>query len=228
MSKKFKTEEDIRKYYEAKINWKISQLIFYYKTLTNQKINSDWILKEYEPKLNKRIERAERNNKTKLNQEIKNFQRKQEGKKEYKYKKKEKEVTKNSLLKTIQKYCRLRDSDKRWFGHCISCNKKVHYKKADWGHYISRIHNYTAFNTDNIHLQCKWCNIKMSLSTEESKEIRNNYRKNLIKKIWLDKVQILEEGKHKVADFLCSSWKKEKKQEYLEKIKKLKAEKDDW
>lgn len=225
MSKKFKTEQELEYYYKAQLSHKISQLMFFYKKLSDKKTDNDWILKEYKPKLKKRIEKAEKKYIKDLEKAKKNFQRVKEGKKEYKYKKKDKEITKSSLLKTIQKYCRLRDSNKNWMGVCISCWKVVHYKKADGGHYISRVHNYTAFNPDNIHLQCKWCNIKMSLSTDESKRIVENYRKNLIKKIWLEKVEELEESKHKVADFFCSSRKKEKKQEYLEKCKSLKAEK---
>ena len=99
---------------------------------------------------------------------------------------------KNKLFEAIQKYARLRDSDSTWFGKCISCWKKIHWSKADGWHYISRANMSTAFNPDNINLQCKYCNGMLHWNSIE-------YRKNLIKKIGLEKVERLESLKNKTT-----------------------------
>ena len=110
---------------------------------------------------------------------------------------------KNKLYELVQKYARLRDSDKQWRWKCISCWKKVKWDKADWWHYISRSNMSTAFNENNIHLQCKGCNWMLHWNLIE-------YRKNLIKKIGEPEVRRLEYLKHKA--------KKRTKEELEKKI----------
>ena len=97
---------------------------------------------------------------------------------------------KNKLYELVQKYARLRDSDKQWWWKCISCWKRVRWDKADGWHYISRSNLSTAFDPMNIHLQCKYCNWILHWNYIE-------YRKNLIKKIGLEEVERLEYLKHK-------------------------------
>ena len=58
------------------------------------------------------------------------------------------------LKKTFNLWIRLRDSNSDNYGFCCTCNKKVHYKKADAGHFIHGLN----FVEDNQHLQCKQCN----------------------------------------------------------------------
>ena len=112
-------------------------------------------------------------------------------------------MIKNKLYELVQKYARLRDSDKYGWWKCISCWKKVRWDKADWWHYISRSNLSTAFDPMNIHLQCKYCNGMLHWNYIE-------YRKNLIKKIGLEEVERLERLKHKT--------RKRTKQELEEKI----------
>ncbi len=97
---------------------------------------------------------------------------------------------KKKLYELVQKYARLRDSDKYGRGKCISCWKRVRWEKADGGHYISRSNMSTAFDENNIHLQCKGCNGMLHWNLIE-------YRKNLIKKIGEPEVCRLEYLKHK-------------------------------
>ena len=45
---------------------------------------------------------------------------------------------------------------------CVSCGVKKHWKKLDAGHYFSRVDKSVKLMEENIHPQCKGCNIKMS------------------------------------------------------------------
>ncbi len=120
-----------------------------------------------------------------------------------KLKKHSKTKTKNKLFqelyKLVQKYARLRDSDVYGYWYCISCWKRVHYKKADWWHYISRKFMISAFDPDNIHLQCKTCN-KPAYRWWKDWNILE-YRPRLIQKIWIWKVTKLENDKNIIKDW---------------------------
>ena len=58
-----------------------------------------------------------------------------------------------------QKLARLSQTDKIGYGRCVSCNKRLHWKKADGGHFIPKKKSaYWALDSKNIHFQCKGCN----------------------------------------------------------------------
>jgi hypothetical protein len=42
---------------------------------------------------------------------------------------------------------------------CVTCGKKDHWKKMDAGHFMSRKHYSTRWHEDNVHVQCKSCNL---------------------------------------------------------------------
>lgn len=65
---------------------------------------------------------------------------------------------KGNLDKWFSLFIRLRDSDDDGFGHCITCEKRVFWKEADAGHFISRTYLNTRFMPENVNLQCKGCN----------------------------------------------------------------------
>lgn len=44
---------------------------------------------------------------------------------------------------------------------CVSCGVKKHWKELDAGHYFSRGDKSVKLMEENIHPQCKGCNIKM-------------------------------------------------------------------
>lgn len=139
------------------------------------------------------------------NRRFEKFKREIEWKKPLKRLEKKKDETqalKKKLYTLIQKYVRLRDSNKHWWWKCISCWKKVRRDKADGGHYISRANMSTAFDEKNIHLQCKGCNGMLWWNLIE-------YRKNLVKKIGEDEVLKLEKKKYQTK-----KWTKEE----LEKL----------
>jgi len=90
-------------------------------------------------------------------------------------------------VKNFQKFCRLRDAYNG--GYCISCGKYLVWNdNCDGGHYIKRKNKTVKFDEDNCHAQCVSCNQWRSGNDAE-------YRKNLIKKIGLEKVEYLESQK---------------------------------
>jgi hypothetical protein len=86
--------------------------------------------------------------------------------------------------KVMQEYARLRDISEP----CISCRKPT-ATQWDGGHYMNA-ENYSQvrFNTFNINKQCSYCNDFGSSNAIE-------YRKHLILKIGLEKVEELERSK---------------------------------
>ena len=83
-----------------------------------------------------------------------------------------------------QHYARLRDVD----DSCISCCKPI-AKQWDGGHYMNaKYFSAVRLNTLNIHKQCSHCN-------DWNNENKAEYRKNLINKIGLAKVEWLENQK---------------------------------
>lgn len=73
----------------------------------------------------------------------------------------------NDLLTEIQLFAKLRDSDVLWYWECITCWKRVFYKKANWWHCISRKNRLTAYLEENINLQCVGCNKYLSWNYSE-------------------------------------------------------------
>ena len=49
-----------------------------------------------------------------------------------------------------------------WVNHCFTCGKVLPIKQMDAGHYISRGKLHTRFDKDNVHPQCKNCNMPPS------------------------------------------------------------------
>jgi len=58
----------------------------------------------------------------------------------------------------FSKFIRLRDSDDNGYLCCISCQKVVHWKKADAGHFVNRKHYALRYNEKNVNGQCRACN----------------------------------------------------------------------
>ena len=73
-----------------------------------------------------------------------------------------KKPTRKSLIRKIDKvfseYIRKRDSNKDGYGVCCTCAKKIHYKDAHAGHFMSRRHYATRWDEENVALQCAGCN----------------------------------------------------------------------
>lgn len=59
----------------------------------------------------------------------------------------------------ISKYIRLSNADENGYVSCVSCRVTKHWKEMQAGHYISRSHYSTRWDTGNIFPQCVGCNI---------------------------------------------------------------------
>jgi len=64
-----------------------------------------------------------------------------------------------SALVDFQKMVRMTAADSEGYCVCCTCGVRRHYKTMDAGHFISRKHNATAFDSMNCHPQCKKCNL---------------------------------------------------------------------
>ena len=114
-------------------------------------------------------------------------------------------------------FIRLRDSDSRGVGRCISCSTHVFWKKEDNGHYIGRQHKTVRWDEINCNLQCRHCN-----RFEEG--LKAEYRVGLIQKYDLKTVELLElkqSNTSKISQFEMECLIKI----YQEKVKKLESEK---
>lgn len=77
---------------------------------------------------------------------------------------------------------------------CISCGQRLRFDYCDAGHFIPRTHRSVRWNEDNVHGQCYTCN-RMKDGNEAQ------YRASLIRRIGVQRVETLEELKHKTAKF---------------------------
>lgn len=83
-------------------------------------------------------------------------------------------------------YIRLRDSEGEYF-ECISCGQYKSMDQCNAGHYMSGGNfSVTRFDPDNVHAQCVKCNHYLSGNLEP-------YRKRLIEKIGLERVEAVEQ-----------------------------------
>jgi hypothetical protein len=62
----------------------------------------------------------------------------------------------NAVL--LQKLVRMKAADSEGYITCITCEAKVHWKKADGAHFISRKYGHTKDCEENVHASCKQCN----------------------------------------------------------------------
>ena len=123
--------------------------------------------------------------------------------------------TKSDHLKDAQaafnKYIRLRDKNEP----CISCGTTDPNIQYAAGHYLTRAaFPELRFDEDNVHKQCnRRCNMELSGNIAA-------YRINLVKKIGIDRVEILE-GPHKAANLIIDDVLAIKAK-YLKKAREIK------
>lgn len=65
---------------------------------------------------------------------------------------------KDKLDKKFGLYVRLRDSNLKGMGKCITCPRVLHYTEVDPGHFQSRRWLNTRWDEQNVNFQCKSCN----------------------------------------------------------------------
>lgn len=72
---------------------------------------------------------------------------------------------------------------------CVSCGVKKHWKELDAGHYFSRGDKSVKLMEENIHPQCKGCNIKMS---HGDTKVVTAYRRHMVEMYGEDFLDHLE------------------------------------
>lgn len=100
------------------------------------------------------------------------------------------------LDKVFSQYIRLRDAMPSGVFRCISCGRILPIGKADNGHYFSRRHMSTRFDEDNCNAECSYCN-------RFNAEHLDGYRENLIKKIGLQRFQLLSVRANETKKWSC-------------------------
>tara|TARA_R110002020_G_scaffold240290_3_gene453042 strand:+ start:3487 stop:3894 length:408 start_codon:yes stop_codon:yes gene_type:complete len=66
---------------------------------------------------------------------------------------------KKELDKWFSLYVRLRHATDLGISVCFTCGKQDHYKRLQCGHFQSRKHLATRFDTKNCQVQCAACNV---------------------------------------------------------------------
>jgi len=70
-------------------------------------------------------------------------------------------ISRKGLIKKLDKvfsvYIRTRNAKKNLV-QCVTCGVRKHWKEVDAGHFVSRRHYSTRWNSQNVHAQCKSCN----------------------------------------------------------------------
>jgi hypothetical protein len=102
-------------------------------------------------------------------------------------------LTHKDYIKMLQvvfnTFIRTRDKDEK----CISCGTRKAVQYAA-GHFWATTYQYLRFNEDNVHKQCnKNCNMMKSGNLLE-------YRPRLVKRIGLERVEALDNDRHKMLD----------------------------
>lgn len=119
----------------------------------------------------------------------------------------------NSDLETLDnlfsEYVRLRDADQYGMIRCISCGKRIRWKDADAGHFVSRKHSSLRFDEKNVNAQCRICN-RIKFGNIEK------YKRGLIIKHGRFVIDYLENKKTDIRQYtdyeielLCSYYRKQ-------------------
>ena len=62
------------------------------------------------------------------------------------------------LDKEFSRFVRMRFADENGYVTCCTCNRFMHWKEGDCGHFMSRRHKFIRWNDWNALFQCKSCN----------------------------------------------------------------------
>lgn len=121
----------------------------------------------------------------------------------------------------LQRLVRLkaaRVADKGGYIECWTCNEWDHYSKMDGGHFISRKRTATKIMEENIHPQCKGCNVGSNgnsvITMDYERAMVDYYGKDFVEEM---KDLSREVKKHDRIEMI------ELKKEYERQIKDLEA-----
>jgi len=92
-------------------------------------------------------------------------------------------ILKKKLWKIFSEFIRRRDSDWRGYAKCCTCGVIKQWKEGDAGHYVSRAHNSTLFDEQNVHFQCKRCNNNSGEPAKYTLFLIEEYGEGIIKEL---------------------------------------------
>ena len=129
------------------------------------------------------------------------------------------ETLRRKALRLFQLKRRLESCDSDGYCTCVTCGKVDHYKNMQGGHFIAKgSSSYHAFAEDNVHVQCRGCNI-YGMKHGETPYHYQNYMIEKYGKKHVD--QMLADAK-KPIKFYAADYR-EMIEAYNAKIKKLKS-----
>lgn len=120
--------------------------------------------------------------------------------------------------KLFSQYVRLRDSNPWGKTKCCTCGHIDEWRFMDLGHYLSRKYYAVRFDEMNTGVQCRYCN--RARDGEQTKflfYLEKRYGKEAVEKVDSKAHEVI----HDKRDFLLG-----KIEQYTEKFKKLKNDKD--
>jgi len=126
---------------------------------------------------------------------------------------------KGVLWDVFARFIRLRDSQK--YGTCITCGRKKDYHELQAGHYLAagNCGFGLLFDEDNVHGECSYDN-------GFNPNHQHEYRRNLLKRIGVEKVESLEQ-RYKDSHYRGKITKEWSKKEYEAKIAEYKQKTKD-
>lgn len=108
----------------------------------------------------------------------------------------EKKIEFKKAKAAFQLFIRLRDSNDIGKVKCCSCQKSYRWNRVDAGHYYPAKNRNTCFEENNVHGQCKACNMSM-----DDPLTLNGYTNFLIEKIGKDALQMMGYRSKKTSRF---------------------------
>lgn len=108
----------------------------------------------------------------------------------------------DDLAVALQKLVRLKEAVKNnGYCQCWYCGEWGHWKEMDGCHYVSRTHQATKVDEENIHPGCKGCNLRAG---KGDSLLAYDYKRNMIEFYGEDFVLEIEQRARKPADhFRC-------------------------
>jgi len=218
MKKNFVSVKQIENFFETRRLRNEQSRRNYYKAKTTNYLNKvdpeTWVLDKYVRKFEKykiananKCEREKRHAIQEFEKQLKKgIEANRKGSRTIELKKPKKYITKSQAKEEFQLFCKISRADDDGIVSEITTWKRVHWRETQWGHFVSASINQTCFDVNNVRPQFWRSNEAMSHGDKRAMEIKENYRKNLVKRIWEEAVQNLEWIEKYWKNALIKSW----------------------
>jgi len=125
-----------------------------------------------------------------------------------------KKPTRSKLVKKLDtifsQYIRISNSDHNGICKCVTCEKELHWKEIQAGHFMSRKHYSIRWDERNVKPQCVACNVyrygeQYKFSKKLGEDLSNELyllSKNIVKYSSQDLLDMIENYNKKLKTFL--------------------------